>query len=442
MAKKRIVLVVRMLVVGLCLLQLFSQPHLARQISNVSNDNIDLPTLLPPLIHNFTNASTSTSRHRNFFKEAKANKTGIIPDDSNNEDLSSLSSLSSGCEWNSSETAVWTNNTEEENDFFWKVLVCHRRLNPKKKEQWNIKTRPPPSSLRCGDTIMKDFSSIISSYNNLYLFGDSIIRQQFYTMVCMLNTSVQKDDIWLEESRDNAGPYQYIYNSPHKNHSTSIMLKPTNQAIHRSQEFQLLAANATKEDALVINQGAWYYPNKLDKLQLATESVVQQAHETNATVMWVETSPFEWPSTTGEFVPKCTDCKCEALTPQRIGGYGNFTGPPRYLQWDRSSDYKHFTYLYPDIMERNKSRSRCIPNCFPANWRNDVTNAILSKKSKATNYSSSSKSVTIVPIWKQLVAFGFPQPRHDGDCTHKSTDALIASVQQMLRSMKRHAMEF
>jgi hypothetical protein len=88
-------------------------------------------------------------------------------------------------------------------------------------------------------------------------------------------------------------------------------------------------------------------------------------------------------------------------------------------------------------MERNNSR--CIPSCFPANWRNDVSNVILSKE---TNYSTTSKSVTIVPIWKQLVEFGFPQPRHDGDCTHKSTDALIAIVQQVLRSMKRHAMEF
>jgi hypothetical protein len=79
------------------------------------------------------------------------------------------------------------------------------------------------------------------------------------------------------------------------------------------------------------------------------KSVLQQARETSATMMWVETAPFEWPSTTGEFVPNCFDCKCEALTPQRIRGYGNFTGPPRYLQWNRSSDYEHFTFLYPDI---------------------------------------------------------------------------------------------
>jgi hypothetical protein len=286
---------------------------------------------------------------------------------------------------------------------------------------------------------MKDFGSIISAYNNVYLIGDSIMRQQFFTMICMLNPSVENDDFWQEESKENRGPFQYIYNSSQKNRSTSIMLKPFDKDIHRSQKFQLLAANATKGDIFIINQGAHYQSNKLNRLQLATKSVLQQARETSATMMWVETTPFEWPTTTGEFLPKCFDCKCEALTPQRIRGYGNFTGPSRYLRWNRSSDdYEHFTFLYPDIMERNKSR--CIPDCHPANWRNDVTGVILSKD---TNYSTtSSKSVTIVPIWKQLVEFGFPQPRHAGDCTHKSTDALIAIVQQVLRSMKRHAMKF
>eukprot|EP00980_Cylindrotheca_fusiformis_P020759 scaffold7755_cov104-Cylindrotheca_fusiformis.AAC.4 len=361
-----------------------------------------------------TRATPSRNEIKTGFQEHSANTT-----------------LALGCRWGSSVNAVWTSSTDIEKETFFKVMACQKRLYPRSKETWKVADRPPPSSLRCGDAIMDEMRSIVSYYRNLYMIGDSIMRQEFFTMICLLDHSIERADIMMNNRLSDDGPFQWIYNtSENGRSSTSLNFLSMPQNLQQSKKLNdLVQVNQTNRDLFVLNQGAWYQPHKARNLQLATERARKLSEETSATVLWVETATFEWPTSNGEFVPKCYDCRCEALEAGRVDGNGNFTGPSRYLNWNRTIDYEDFKFLYPNIFERIKQP--CIPYCLPANWRNDISNGILLNS-----------SVGVVPIWNQLVSFGFPQSRHNGDCTHKSTDALMAIVQQILRSMKHHAVEF
>jgi hypothetical protein len=363
--------------------------------------------------------------------ETKATILTAVPHDDND--------LKSACDWNTSKTALWTKNTAEENVLFGQVQACHRRLYPDRTEIWVESSRPPPSSLRCDDKIMNEFKSIISSYDNLIFMGDSLIRQQFVTMLCMLDPSTEQDSIAFAINATGLEAFdkmRVVYNDSQNKYLVSINYLRVNMGVNGYRHFQkLTGANATEKDLFILNQGAWYQPETLHMLQRTAKGILQRAQMTNATIFYMETVDFQWPSSNGQHVELCSDCQCEPLTPQRIRGDGNFTGPARYLGSGRSLSHsvlERFKPLYADFFERNHSFNDCIPYCLPANWRNDVTNSILSQEA----------AITIVPIWKQLVSFGFPQNRRAGDCTHKSTDALIAMNQQLLRSMKRRAMEF
>lgn len=365
--------------------------------------------------------------------ETKATISTAVPDDDDD--------LKSACDWNTSKTALWTKNTAEENDLFWQVQACHRRLYPSREEIWVESLRPPPSSLRCDDKIMSEFKSIISSYDNLIFVGDSLIRQQFVTLLCMLDPSTEQDNITFAINATGLEAFDKMrvdYKDSQSKALVSLTYLQANVGANGNRDFQkLTGANTTEKDLFILNQGAWYQPATLHMLVRTAKGILQRAQVTNATIFYMETVDFQWPTSNGQHVEECRDCRCEPLTPQRIRGDGEFTGPARYL--GSGSSLPHFVLkklkpLYADFFERDHSNSECIPYCLPANWRNDVTNSILSEEAE--------KPITIVPIWKQLVSFGFPQNRRAGDCTHKSTDALIAMNQQLFRSMKRRAMEF
>eukprot|EP00980_Cylindrotheca_fusiformis_P004750 scaffold1008_cov124-Cylindrotheca_fusiformis.AAC.18 len=353
----------------------------------------------------------------------------------------------SGCELHSQMTAVWTRNTAEENEIFWNVQACNRRLFTSRKEAWDKNVRPAPSSLRCEDDIMNEIEAILLSFDSIVFMGDSLIRQQYLTLLCVLDPYIQISNITFPLKPNVTGFKVYgamgfVYREP-QNTSATISIKyiEARKRIHQNRYFNdLTGTNATRKDLLIINQGAWYPPLEIRILFETVEGVLARAQISNASIFFMETVNFEWPSSNGEHLKGCSICKCEALTADRIRGDGNFTGPPEYLKQGgfevQEFILKRLQPMHPDIMERNfsSSSSQCIPYCLPANWRNDVVHYVLSSSPQEP------PPVTVVPIWKQLVSFGHPQNRHDGDCTHKSTDALLAMTQQLLRSMQRQAM--
>ncbi|CAJ1951770.1 unnamed protein product [Cylindrotheca closterium] len=321
------------------------------------------------------------------------------------------------CGWNTSLQATWTRNSKDENASFLKVMACHRRLSPSKKERWNEKERPPPSSLRCGDNIMDELYSIVSCYDRIVFFGDSIQRQQFFTLSCMLNSSLTLKDFLPAKRKDDE--FRWTYPGT----DTALMFRGSPKGLQNYGIFRNISSvESNPRYAAVVNLGAHYHPNNNSTLEKDARIVAESAEQTTTSMFWVETIDFQWPTTNGEFVNACSDCQCEALTPGRIAGTGAYTGPDRYVNSAKYPTYK-------SLVVTNHT-GPCIPYCWPANWRNHVTNNVMTNP----KYSA----INLVPVWQQLVSSGFAQSRFAvGDCTHKSTDALMAVVQQLLRSMKK-----
>ena len=384
------------------------------------------------VLNNHSQVQASLPRHNGSLVEAwnakgllhrKDNATfGVVPDKGYSAEVVNNRSqevqarrnvsLEEACKLGTAQSALWTANTKEENDIFWKVMKCQKRLYTRRQEQWHVETRPTPSSLRCGDSIMDDFENIIASYDTIVYIGDSITRQQFFTMVCLLDSSLEPEHIQIPNDNSN-------YNWRHNASNTSILYREQLTIIHSDPTFlRHTQAKSTPKELTIFNLGAHYGhsfrnpPLTRSQLQEAAQAIAERSNGTNATMFWVETVDFQWPTANGEYVQRCWECKCEALTPDRILGHGKLNIPKRYIE-----------------EALNQSRSTdCIPNCKTANWRNDLTNSVLQ--------SHPGSKVSIIPVWKQLVSSGFPHARVDGDCTHKSTDALIAVVQQTLRGMK------
>jgi len=272
---------------------------------------------------------------------------------------------------------------------------------------------------------MEEFNSILSHYEKIVFLGDSLQRQLFFTLSCMMNSSLLREDIVTAKTNELAETVRSDFQWTHESSNTSVMFRMLPKALHKSDIFNSYISDSNPRHALIVNLGAHYHPHKIHgakALEEDTRSIAEIAQQTNASVFWVDTIDFQWPTSNGEFVSKCWECKCEALTPGRILGTGEFTGPERYRSNPR--------YPSIDVPVPPNHSSPCIPYCLPANWRNQASNGVL----EDPKYSA----IQLVPTWHQLVSSGFPQSRFSyGDCTHKSTDALIAMAQQLLRALLR-----
>ena len=247
---------------------------------------------------------------------------------------------------------------------------------------------------------MDDFRSILSYYDKIIFIGDSIQRQLFFTLSCMAKTSLSKRNI-LPASGENS-----VFSWHHEPTNTLIEFRESPKALHKKQAFQnLTTVDSSPRNAVIVNLGAHYHPDKIDLFKNHTRSIADAAETTSTNIFWVETVDFQWPTTNGEFIANCRKCRCEALTPGRILGMAEFTGSDRYR---RNPDYPKYNVPIPP----NHPSGLCIPYCLPANWRNHATNSVL----EHPKY----KAIHLVPIWKQLVSSGYAQSRYiSGDCTHK-----------------------
>ena len=351
----------------------------------------------------------------------------------------------------------WTRNSASEDELLFNTMKCARRIG-RKGYIWDNNTRAPPTTLRCGsnnEDIMNQMDSIISFYKTISFIGDSILAQQYFSFLCIMrNHSLTKKNFKrLCPTAYKVKKKECNYELELLNNNSKTKLRYFKMGLlFQERELYDYAfpmatdGNATYQDLVIVNLGVHYWPWDVDKLVKATEFVYNRSQNTNATILFVESTDPQWQSTTGEFVKEFgwyPKYPCKALDSKRIKGEGNYTGPSHLIAHYQNSvntysGSKVFQSMYPEYFARhpeyfgkNRSASLCVPYCLPANWRNDVTNAILSKKSNTT------RPVTIVPVWRQLIAHGVPHNIYNGDCTHKSMDAIIAMNQQLLREMKK-----
>lgn len=155
-------------------------------------------------------------------------------------------------------------------------------------------------------------------------------------------------------------------------------------------------------------------------------------------MFFIESTDEQWPTSNGIHTKICTwHCKCEPLDNDRIAGKGalidhskhnrNISGDLSiHLDAQQNEKLQTFYGRYFPHLVNVSDYSISVPSYLHANWRNDISHSILLQ---------SAPHIKIVPVWKQLVAQSMPHSRNDGDCTHKSLDAVIAIVEQLTRTM-------
>jgi hypothetical protein len=321
----------------------------------------------------------------------------------------------------------------------YKILEMVSECNPVTYPQHPPWLLANITALQCSTNVGLDLiPSIIGQFDRVWFIGDSVLKQQYWSLICMLSLTTVEDIIGNVQAKfDNNITYLkdgYEFNATLNGtfiRYTQFGWKfdTTEKALYET-DFPEAVRTYTEKDAIVINAGAHYDGTRTTLLKNAANFINNMSHHSKANIFYVETSDEQWPTSNGMYTEACTwKCQCEHLTPERILGYGDTydrsekhinmsldpsnTGPFDGIDFDRNQTLHH--------------HSLCIPDCLPASWRSDLANPILER--------NASSKFHLVPVCRQLVERRLVSSKSLGDCIHKTSDALIAMNQQLCRSM-------
>jgi hypothetical protein len=322
------------------------------------------------------------------------------------------------------------------------------------------------TSLQCKQRISpKKLSHIVQQHDRIWFIGDSVMRQQYHSLLCMLPRRKSSDPILLpldNDDRDMVAAFPYKpdlglglrfeniseneSDIAHIHNTTIIRYSRFGKQFgdYRSilySTFPNAVQTSSAKDAIVMNAGLHYDIKFAQQLVDDVTFIANASLYSQAVIYFMETTDEQWPTSNGMFARPCMwKCHCEPLTLDRIKGLGvaRDKGPQNVMFSlnDREMPSKeHFDGLYSDYLKNfssfpqaeNASVEQCVPNCAPASWRSDLTNPILGNRLLS--------HVQLVPVWSQLVNRGLVHATADGDCTHKSLDALQMMNEQLARSM-------
>lgn len=336
-------------------------------------------------------------------------------------------------------------------DFYWKNTI------PKSCDKLLCHLKSTHSLLE--DTLKR--------YRNILFIGDSLVRHQFFTMVCMLdpNAAPQHFTKYHEANGDGA-EFHFVYN-----HSTTTNTANTNMtnattvtnlttSLHYASygpsfnrkmrhlykdAFPWAIGNYTQEDAIVTDTSRHFpskdiglYTNVLDYLQ-------DQSINSSASFYYMEPTPEEWATSNGIWAKPCGwKCTCRPLDEPKLKGWATPNDPNVDLARNDTKgahlyvpSFDHFIKLYPN---QNRTRAftthmdpanvTCLPDCAPADWR------VRSVRSKILHHPNPKTKFQLVPTYWQLVG----RSHHSsatlkGDCTHRSLDAYVMMNEQLIRTM-------
>ena len=346
-----------------------------------------------------------------------------------------------GCGLNDDDDTVptWVPYTDHDFQLYQEIRECTKRI-PTYKETEDPYEMHMLSRLRCQQEVTLDVTrSVLSRLERVWFIGDSVNRQQFEVLLCMVSPNLTTNELVF--SQDDALSYatknELSYHWKNGKSNTVFRYSPFGLIFDRTEgtlyrtAFPEAIRTSTDKDLIVVNAGHHYHSQDYDILREAATQIATQC--TNATLVFMEAADEQWPTSNGIFATACSwACKCEPLSEQQVQGIGmprnsgnkpiDFTvRDPRQLvmpSWVFD--------LYPNFTV--SSPADCVPYCAPANWRNDVTRPILQQ----TEHSQ----VKIVPVWRQLVS---QQKVHslqlEGDCTHKPVPSLMTMNEQLVRSL-------
>ncbi|KAL7540504.1 hypothetical protein ACHAWF_006699 [Thalassiosira exigua] len=302
--------------------------------------------------------------------------------------------------------------------------------------------------LNCSaDVAVEAVRATLSRYGTVWLHGDSVMKQAFYTLACMLNSSVALP--WamaggggLGKARQKTGlgydgiekfAYRHAGGSTRFIYSRFGALWDTDANFYK-HDFPLAVRTLTPNDAILVNVAFHVLPSKPSGIERAMTFMAEQSLVANATVFYLEPHPEEWPTSNGMFTKSCPSrCDCERLSDARLSGRGEFARPAngtvdqKYATSTGKPDAPFFRRLYPDDRTWENDTEGCVPNCLPATWRVDFVR---------THLARVRHRIRVVPIFWQLASREDGHSgRGRGDCTHKNLYATMLMIFQWIRTI-------
>jgi hypothetical protein len=284
--------------------------------------------------------------------------------------------------------------------------------------------------LKCNDD--PDIA-ILKQYENIYMIGDSLLRQQFFVLVCMLNTSSTIDVTKTKEKVE----YRSTIRWSNKNSFTTIIYTPSGPLFTQKplyeEEFPRAVASGTARDIIIMNAGHHYSSDAASMLLDDVTFIIGKTKNRSTHIYFMETTDEQWPTSNGMYPSFgneccCEKCNCEVWNDDKILGMGKI-----------NTDLYNFSAAYgrvnPDqsildpLFDPNHllNHSLCVPDCYRANWKNILLRSILVLQNQS--------NVHLVPLWQQLVSRKLLNSVSRTDCTHQSVDTLIEVNLQLLRSI-------
>jgi hypothetical protein len=288
--------------------------------------------------------------------------------------------------------------------------------------------------------------SVVAKHDRILLIGDSVVRQQYFTLVCMVDPSMTWDDMVKFNTSDlKQDDTQWDYHHADGG-ITSFLYRVLGMGFDRNETnlyrdaFPKAVLTFSERDAIVIDASRHYDVSTAQYLYEATHFVATAI--ARAPIYYMEPTPSEFPTSNGFFPEACKDitCNCERLDDARLDGKGTLPIAliEAAIQQNNgsipSSQYiSPVLYdLYPALLTNELdllNPKLCMPSCVPATWRSDLARMVL---------LDAAPQVTIVSTFWQLASQDIPTTILPAwDCTHRNFAGVLLMNEQLIRAMQR-----
>ena len=285
-------------------------------------------------------------------------------------------------------------------------------------------------------------------YDTLWFVGDSLMRQQFYTFLCMIDMdfSVKDLDHYLpgdSGDREAFTTAEYIYNN-----STKFLFSRFGYVWGVEEKnlyqnaFPKAVSSLTNKDVIIMDAAAHYTSTRIPLMERALTFIGNSSRIAKATIYYMEPVPEEWPTSNGIYAHGLNrKGKCQKLTTEQLSGHYNTSHVKdimRKVEYQESPP-EYFYSRYPQTRARFQENivttNECYPDCVPAAWRTDVARSILLSDDKDYESSNQTSKVKMVPVFWQFLDKDTASYTAIGDCTHKSLEGITMMNQQLIRAM-------
>lgn len=285
--------------------------------------------------------------------------------------------------------------------------------------------------LQCAIPMTKQYiKKVLETHSKVLFIGDSVIRQQFFTMLCMLNPDVQEADMVVQEETE----YTYLHHYHDERHGGSMtafryvtvghLWKGIGEHHLFSGPFPHAVKTYTENDAIVFDESRHWDHSIIDVLLNVTNFLAINSQSSQAPIYYMEPTIEEWPTTNGQFTATCINgqCVCEKIDAKRLDGHG-------YLDPNLAADHINLGRKAPSpgFFMDIPDEEGCVPSCLPATWRMQQVRKV---------FASVPNKLVYVPTFWQLMARKTHTARLQlGDCTHRNFDSLVMMNEQLIRNM-------